>query len=118
MKQQQTINKITIDGEAHALLLTCGAFLPQYQRIFILPTNKYISIELVQWNMNIELRDQQSKKERKETRNDRKRHRNEFSCFFKPRSKHKCRNTQTHTHIQTTDGRVEWCIKNIYLGKE
>lgn len=54
-----------------------------------------------------------AKNEKKETRNDRKRHKNEFSCFLS-------RNTNTivtHAHSDTRTY-VEWCMKNIYLGKE
>jgi hypothetical protein len=79
-------------------------------------TNKYISIELVQWNTLSNERPKQvqqkkAKNEKKETRNDRKRHKNEFSCFLSP-------NTNTNVTHAHTDTRIEWCMKNIYLGKE
>ena len=90
---------------------------------FVLSTNKYISIELVQWNTNIKHRDQpKQKSEDWEERNPKrsKKAQKWIFMFFKLRNKHKCRAilTHTHTNVKITGGRVEWCMKNIYLGKE
>lgn len=73
-EQQQTINKITIDDEAHAaaaaaymwsiLTLSSKNFISLFACFF--STNKYISIELVQWNTlsNERPRQVQQKKQR------------------------------------------------------